>query len=160
MSEEKILTQEGFDKLQEEYDNLTTVRRKEYAEHLKEARSYGDLSENAEYDAAKDEQAAVEMRIAELEEILRGAKVVDEKKRKKNRIDVGTEITVEYTNLHGKKVKKDFKIVGSAESDPIEGKLSNESPVGFALMGAKEGQTVDVQLPERIVKYKVLKIKK
>ncbi len=159
MSEEKILTKEGRDKLQAEYDNLTTVRRKEVAEHLKEARSYGDLSENAEYDAAKDEQAAVEMRIQELEEILRNAKVVDNRGRKKNRIDVGTEITVEYINLHGKKVKKDFKIVGSAESDPIEGKLSNESPVGFALMGAKEGQTVKVQLPERVVEYTVLKLK-
>ena len=110
MSEEKILTKEGRDKLQAEYDNLTTVRRKEVAEHLKEARSYGDLSENAEYDAAKDEQAAVEMRIQELEEILRNAKVVDNRGRKKNRIDVGTEITVEYINLHGKKVKKDYYI--------------------------------------------------
>lgn len=160
MSEEKILTKEGFDKLQQEYEHAVTVRRKEVAEHLKEARSYGDLSENAEYDAAKDEQVALEMRIAELEEILRGAKVVDEKKRKKNRIDVGTVAVVEYVNIHGKKTKKEFKIVGSAESDPIEGKLSNESPVGFALMGAKEGQTVKVNLPERVVKYTVVKIKK
>lgn len=159
MADEIILTQEGYDALVEEYNLATTVKRKEIAEALKEARSYGDLSENAEYDAAKDAQAELEERISKLEEMMKVAKVVDAN-TDKNRVDVGAKVTVETLGKDGKKVQKEYSIVGSAESDPFSGKLSNESPVGRSLMGRKKGETVEVQLKETVVEYKIVKIQR
>ncbi|MCQ2551153.1 MAG: transcription elongation factor GreA [Clostridia bacterium] len=157
--EEIILTQEGYDALVEEYNLATTVKRKEIAEALKEARSYGDLSENAEYDAAKDAQAELEERISKLEEMMKVAKVVDAN-TDKNKVDVGAKITVEFVNKDGKKEKKEFSIVGSAESNPFAGKLSNESPVGRGLMGHKKGDTVEIQLKEKTATYKIIDIQR
>lgn len=159
MADEIILTQEGYDALVEEYEIATTVKRKEIAEALKEARSYGDLSENAEYDAAKDAQAELEERISKLEEMMKVAKVVDGN-TDKNIIDVGSKIVVEFEGKDGGKQQKEYTIVGSAESDPFSGKLSNESPVGRALMGRKKGETVDIQLREKLVQYKVLNVER
>lgn len=159
MADEIILTQEGYDALVEEYEIATTVKRKEIAEALKEARSYGDLSENAEYDAAKDAQAELEERINKLEEMMKVAKVVDEN-TDKNIIDVGSRIVVEFEGKDGKLQKKEYTIVGSAESDPFSGKLSNESPVGRGLMGRKKGEKVDIQLKEKVVTYKVVKVER
>lgn len=159
MADEIILTQEGYDALVEEYNLATTVKRKEIAEALKEARSYGDLSENAEYDAAKDAQAELEERISKLEEMMKVAKVVDAN-TDKNRVDVGAKVTVETLGKDGKKIQKEYSIVGSAESDPFSGKLSNESPVGRSLMGRKKGETVEVQLKEKVVEYKIVKIQR
>ncbi len=159
MADEIILTQEGYDALVKEYEIATTEKRKEIAEALKEARSYGDLSENAEYDAAKDAQAELEERISKLEEMMKVAKVVDENTNK-NIIDVGSKIVVEYEGRDGKMQKQEYTIVGSAESDPFSGKLSNESPVGRSLMGRKKGETVQIQLKEKVVTYKVLKVER
>lgn len=159
MADEIILTQEGYDALVQEYEQATTVKRKEIAEALKEARSYGDLSENAEYDAAKDAQAELEERISKLEEMMKVAKVVDAN-TDKTRVDVGAKVLVEFVNKAGKKEQKEYTIVGSAESDPFSGKLSNESPVGRSLMGRKKGETVEVQLKEKISMYKILKIQR
>lgn len=159
MADEIILTQEGYDALVQEYEQATTVKRKEIAEALKEARSYGDLSENAEYDAAKDAQAELEERISKLEEMMKVAKVVDAN-TDKTRVDVGAKVLVEFVNKAGKKEQKEYTIVGSAESDPFSGKLSNESPVGRSLMGRKKGETVEVQLKEKVSMYKILKIQR
>lgn len=159
MAEEILLTQEGFDALQKEYELATTVKRKEIAEALKEARSYGDLSENAEYDAAKDAQAELEERISKLEEMIKVAKVVD-KTTDKNKVDVGAKVTVEYVGKSGKKEQKTYSIVGSAESDPFNGKLSNESPVGRGLMGKQKGEVAEIQLKDKVVEYKVVKIER
>lgn len=156
MAEKKVvLTYEGLQNLENELQELKTVRRKDVAEKIKEARGQGDLSENAEYDAAKEEQAEIETRIVELEKILRNAQVIDE-----------DEVTVDVINL-GCKVKiydkefdeeLDYAIVGSTEADPSEGKISNESPVGAALIGRKVGETVEVEVPEGKLEFKIIDI--
>lgn len=156
MAKDVILTQEGMDKLTEELALLTTDKRREVAERIKVAREFGDISENSEYDDAKNEQAMIEGRIAELEEQIRSATVVDRKKIKTDVVSVGTKVDVEDSSK-GKKAT--YSIVGSAESDPTEGKLSNESPIGRALMGHAAGETVDVQLPNgKVRSIKILKI--
>lgn len=144
MSRQSVITPEGLEKLKEEIDHLTTVKRREVAERIKEAREFGDISENAEYDDAKNEQALLEQRIAQLEERLRRATVIDEK-------DIGTDEVRFGSVVHVKDQKTDvsqkFQIVGSTEADPLEQKLSNESPIGKALLGHKRNDIVTVEVP-------------
>jgi len=156
MTEKKIvLTYEGLRKLETELQDLKTVRRKEVAEKIKEARGQGDLSENAEYDAAKEEQAEIETRIVELEKILRNAQVIDEDEVGVDEINIGCKVKIWDMELCQ---ELDYAIVGSTEADPSEGKISNESPVGAALMGHKVGDVVEVEVPEGKLKFKVISI--
>ncbi|HQD50495.1 MAG TPA: transcription elongation factor GreA [Defluviitaleaceae bacterium] len=156
MTEKKIvLTYEGLRKLETELQDLKTVRRKEVAEKIKEARGQGDLSENAEYDAAKEEQAEIETRIVELEKILRNAQVIDEDEVGVDEINIGCKVKIWDMELCQ---ELDYAIVGSTEADPSEGKISNESPVGAALMGHKVGDVVEVEAPEGKLEFKVISI--
>lgn len=152
-----ILTQEGLDNLKAELENLKTVRRKEVAEKIKVALSFGDLSENSEYDEAKNEQAIMESRILEIEAMLKNVKVIDEDELSTDRIHVGSKIKVHDVSFDE---TLDYRIVGSSEADPREGRISDESPVGAALLGHKKGQTVTVKTPGGNVKYKILEIYK
>ncbi|MCQ4725294.1 transcription elongation factor GreA [Anaerotignum faecicola] len=156
MSEKKVvLTYEGLKKREEELEELKTVRRKEVAEKIKEARGQGDLSENAEYDSAKEEQAEIEARIVMLEKMLRNAEVIDDDEVSKDVISVGC--TVKLFDIEFDE-EVEYTIVGSAEADPMEGKISNESPVGLGLLGHKIGETVVIAAPEGDVEFKVLEI--
>ena len=154
---ETLLTYEGLKKLEEEVEYLKTVKRREIAERIKVALGFGDLSENSEYDEAKNEQAQVEMRIAELENKLRNVKIIDEDEIETKTVQVGNVVQVldiEYDE------KLEYKIVGSTEADLAENKISNESPIGKALLGKKKNEEVDVETPGGSVKLKVLKITK
>lgn len=156
MSEKKnLLTYEGLKKLEDELQDLKAVKRKEIAQKIKEAREQGDLSENAEYDAAKDEQRDIEARIEELEGILKNAEVVVEDEVDLDKINVGCTIKVFDVTFDE---EMEFKIVGSTEANSLEGKISNESPVGQALMGRKVGDIVDVETQAGTIQYKVLDI--
>ena len=153
---EVILTQEGLDKLKEELDLLSGERRREVAERIKEAREFGDITENAEYDEAKNEQAMLESRIAQLEDKLRSARVIDAKDVSTDVVGVGVVVHVKDEKT-GKSSK--YTIVGSAEANPAELKLSNESPVGRALMGHKRNDVVSVPVPKGPArKLKITKI--
>ena len=158
MAEKKnILTYEGLRKLEEELDDLIVVKRKEIAQKIKEAREQGDLSENAEYDAAKDEQRDIEARIEQIEKILKNAEVIDDDEVDLEKISIGCKVTVldvEYEE------EEEFRIVGSSEANSLKGKISNESPVGKALLGAKVGDTINVETQAGVVQYKVLAIEK
>jgi transcription elongation factor GreA len=143
MQRDVILTPEGLEKLKVEIEELSTVKRREVAERIKEAREFGDISENSEYDDAKNEQAMLESRIALLEDKLRAAQVIDASELSADVVRVGS--TVEGSDEQGKSFK--YTIVGSTEADPGNGRLSNESPVGKALLGRVEGDKVDVLLP-------------
>ncbi len=149
-----ILTEEGKKKLEDELNDLKLVRRREVAEKIKDARGQGDLSENAEYDAAREEQAKIEARIEELEQKLRNVKVI-ETDANKNRISLGSQVKLLDMEFQEEVI---FMIVGSTESDPSNGRISNESPLGNALIGHKTGDTVDVNSPDGIIKYKVIEI--
>ena len=158
MEEKKnLLTYAGLKKLEEELHDLKVVKRKEVAGKIKEAREQGDLSENAEYDAAKDEQRDIEARIEEIEKILKNAEVVVEDEVDLDKISVGCKV-----RGHDFEFDEDIelKLVGSTEANSLEGKISNESPVGKALMGAHKGDIVEVELPSGIMKYKVLEIQR
>ena len=156
MPREVVLTPEGFEKLKSEIDVLRTEKRREIAERIKEAREFGDISENAEYDYAKNEQAMLEARISQLEDKLRSATVVDDKQLEKDIVGVGTHVRVK-DQKSGKSVL--YQIVGSAEADPSDNKLSNESPVGRALIGHKRGDVVTVAVPRGPSrKFKITKI--
>ena len=157
MNEELLLTQEGYDHIVAEYDELVSVRRAEVAERIKEAISYGDISENAEYDSAKNEQAELEERIHQLEEMLRKAKIVQEEDVKGDKVNIGLKVTVKDIDTGDKEV---FSIVGATESDPFNGKISTESSVGKALIGRKKGETVAIEVPDGIINYKIMKIEK
>lgn len=157
MNEELLLTQEGYDKIVAEYDELVSVKRAEVAERIKEAISYGDISENAEYDSAKNEQAELEERIRQLEEMLRKAKIVQEEDVKGDKVNIGLKVTVKDIDTGDKEV---FSIVGATESDPFNGKISTESSVGKALIGKKKGETVSIEVPDGIINYKIMKIEK
>lgn len=152
-----ILTYEGLKAYEEELENLKVVRRKEVAQKIKEARAQGDLSENAEYDAAKDEQREIEARIEELEKILKNAEVIDEDEVDTETISVGCRVKIKDMEL---KEELEYKIVGSTEANSLKGKISNESPVGKALIGAKKGETVKVETQAGVLKYKVLEIQR
>ena len=149
MEEKKnLLTYAGLKKLEEELHDLKVVRRKEVAEKIKEAREQGDLSENAEYDAARDEQRDIEARIEEIEKILKNAEIVVEDEVDLDKISVGGKVKV-YDCEFDEEIE--FKIVGSSEANSLQGKISNESPVGKALIGAHKGETVDVEMPSGIM---------
>ena len=144
MARESVITKEGLEKLRSEVEHLTTVKRREVAERIKEAREFGDISENSEYDDAKNEQALLEQRIAQLEERLRRATVVDRGEIDTDAVGVGVLVHVK-DQKSGDSQK--FEIVGSAEADPSQGKLSNEAPVGKALLGHKRGDVVTIDVP-------------
>ena len=152
-----LLTYAGLKNLEEELHDLKVVKRKEVAQKIKEAREQGDLSENAEYDAAKDEQRDIEARIEEIEKILKNAEVVVEDEVDLDKISVGCKVKLydyEYEE------ESEFKIVGSTEANSLQGKISNESPVGKALIGAKVDDVVKVEMPAGMVEYKVLEIQR
>jgi len=153
---ENILTKEGYNALKKEIDYLSTTRRREVAERIKTAREFGDIAENAEYDSAKNEQAMLEARIAKLEERLAAARVIEKRDILKDVVSVGS--TVRLRDVDAKQTVE-YRIVGSAEANPAELKLSNESPVGKAILGRKKGETVEVTTPRGSLKYKILEIK-
>jgi transcription elongation factor GreA len=155
MQRDVLLTPEGLDKLKDEIEHLSTVKRREVAERIKEAREFGDISENSEYDDAKNEQAMLEARIASLEEKLRSASVINAAELDSNVVRVGSLVSVKDEGS-GKSLK--YTIVGSTEANPSENRLSNESPVGKGLLGRKKGDTVKVTLPNG--KSRELKITK
>ena len=158
MEEKKtILTYAGLKALEDELENLRVVKRKEVAGEIKEAREQGDLSESAEYDAAKDEQRDIEARIDELEKILKNVEVVVEEEVDLEKINVGCTILV-HDDEYDEEIE--FKIVGSTEANSLQGKISNESPVGQALIGKKVGDVVDVETPAGNIRYTVLKIER
>ena len=157
MAKKNILTYEGLQKLEEELQDLKVVKRREIAQKIKEAREQGDLSENAEYDAAKDEQRDIEARIEEIELILKNAEVVVEDEVDLDKISVGCKVRIldiEYDE------ELEYKIVGSTEANSLKGKISNESPVGKALIGAKVGDIVEVETQAGVLKYEVLEIQR
>ena len=156
MARESLITQEGLERLRGELEHMTTVKRREVAERIKEAREFGDIMENSEYDDAKNEQALLEQRIAQLEERVRRATVVDEKQIDTETVGVGVRVHVKDQKTD-KSVK--YMIVGSSEANPSENKLSNESPVGKALIGKKRGDLVSVPVPRGPArKLKITKI--
>ena len=157
VEKQELLTQDGYNKLEEELEYLKTVKRKEVAERLKVAISFGDLSENAEYDEAKDEQAKLEEQILKLDEKLRKAVIIDESQIDLDIVMVGSIVKL-YDFDFDEEIE--YSIVGSAEADPFEGKISNESPVGKALLGARVGEVVEVQVPDGANKFKVLDIRR
>ena len=155
-SKKYIMTAEGVKKLEDELEYLKTVKRREITEKIKVALSYGDLSENSEYDQAKNEQGKLEERIIKLENILRNANVVDESEISLEVVSVGSIVKVKDYDFDE---EVDFHIVGSAEADPLKNKLSNESPVGKALIGRKVGDVVDVPVPDGVSKFEILEIR-
>lgn len=157
MTEEILLTKEGYEEIVAEHEELIAVKRAEVAEKLKEAIAQGDISENADYDAAKNEQAELEERIYKLENMIRKAKIIDESELAGDQVTVG--LTVKVLDIDEDE-EEEFTIVGSTEADPFEGKISNESLVGKALLGMKAGEEVAVEVPDGIVNYRVLEISK
>ena len=155
MDKKNILTYEGLKKLEDELENLKVVRRKEVSQKIKEAREQGDLSENAEYDAAKDEQRDIEARIEELEKILKNAEVVVEVEADLDKVSIGCSVKILDCEFDE---ELEYKIVGSTEANSLKGKISNESPVGKALLGKQVGDTVTVETPAGEFSYKVLSI--
>lgn len=155
MNKDVILTTEGLKQLEEELDHLLNVRRREVADRIKQSIEFGDLSENSEYDDAKNEQAFVEGKISQIKEMLSNAQIIDNRKVHTGMVDVGSIVT-----LRDVKTKKLFKyhLVGFAEADPNNHKISNESPVGRAILGKKSGEVVEVIAPSGKTTYKILKI--
>ena len=156
-NKEVVLTSEGLKKLEDELEYLRGQKRREIAERIKQALSFGDLSENSEYDEAKNEQAQVEVRIVQLEKILKNAKIIDENEVTTDVVSVGSIVKLFHRNL---KEEVEYLIVGSTEADPDNFKISNESPVGAALIGKRVGDIVEIEVPIGVVSYEVLEIKK
>lgn len=153
---EIVLTAEGLEKLQNELDELKTVHRKEVNDRIRQAKEYGDLSENAEYEDAKQEQAFIEGRILKLEQMIRNARIINESEYASDEVHLGASVKVKDLKNND---SYEFSIVGSAEADPVNQRISNESPLGRALIGHKKGETVDVTTPRGVVKYKIESIK-
>ena len=153
---EVILTPEGYAKLKEEIEHLSTVKRREVAERIKHAREFGDITENSEYDDAKNEQAMVEHRIATLEERLAHARVIEADEISSDVVGVGTRVRLKDVDANE---TIEYTIVGSAEANPAEHRLSNESPVGKAILGRKKGEVVEVTAPRGTLKFKIMDIK-
>jgi transcription elongation factor GreA len=153
---EVILTPEGYKNLKREIEELSTVKRREVAERIRVAREFGDIAENAEYDDAKNEQMLLEHRIATLEERLRDARVISKKDVAKDVVSIGSKVKLRDVAARD---TVEYHIVGSAEANPAQNKLSNESPVGKAIIGKKKGETVEVSAPRGTLKYKILEIK-
>lgn len=156
MAEKDVfLTAEGLNKLENELDELRTIKRKEVAERIKQALAFGDISENSEYDQAKNEQAQLEERIAKLEMILRNARLIDHEEISTDVVSIGSKVMVKDLEYDE---EMEYTIVGSAEADPYEGKISNESPVGSALLGRKQEEIIEVHVPDGLIKYQILSI--
>ena len=153
---EIVLTPQGYEKLKQEIEYLSSEKRREVADRIRVAREFGDINENAEYDDAKNEQAHLEARIAILEERLKNARVVTKKEIKSGEVSIGTKVRLKDMDANQ---TVEYHIVGSAEADPAENKLSNESPVGKAILGHKKGETVEVAAPRGKMKFKILEIK-
>ena len=156
-AKKKLLTYAGLKALEDELEHLKVVKRKEVAGKIKEAREQGDLSENAEYDAAKDEQRDIELRIEELEKLLKNVEVVVEDEVDLEKISVGCQVKV-YDVEYEEEIE--FRIVGSTEANSLENKISNESPVGQALLGRKAGETVEVESQAGVIEYQILEIQR
>ncbi|MEC0244022.1 transcription elongation factor GreA [Paenibacillus dokdonensis] len=154
---EVILTQDGLKKLEDELENLKSVKRREVAERIKVAIGYGDISENSEYEDAKNEQAFIEGRIITLEKLLRNARIINSDEINTDVVGVGATVTVQDLEFGD---TMEYTIVGTAESDPLNNKISNESPVGKAILGKQKNTTVDVNVPAGVVQYKIIDIKK
>ncbi|MFC0216091.1 transcription elongation factor GreA [Paenibacillus chartarius] len=152
-----ILTQEGLKKLEEELEHLKSVKRREVAERIKVAIGYGDISENSEYEDAKNEQAFIEGRIITLEKMLRNARIINDDEVGTDVVSVGCAVTLKDLEF-GDTIE--YTIVGSAESDPFQNKISNESPVGKAILGKSRGATVDVNVPAGVIQYQIIDIQK
>ncbi len=156
-AKKNLMTLDGLNALEAELENLKVVRRKDVAQKLKEARAQGDLSENAEYDAAKDEQRDIEARIEELEQILKYAEVIDEENYEQGKVNVGCIVIIYDFDFEE---EDEYKIVGSTEADILNNKISNESPMGAALIGATIGDVVEYEAPEGTFKVKVVDIQR
>lgn len=154
---EVILTQDGLKKLEDELENLKSVKRREVAERIKVAIGYGDISENSEYEDAKNEQAFIEGRIITLEKLLRNARIINNDEINTDIVGVGATVTVQDLEFGD---TMEYTIVGTAESDPLNNKISNESPVGKAIIGKQKGTVVDVNVPAGVIQYKIIDIKK
>jgi transcription elongation factor GreA len=157
MEKEVILTQDGLKKLEEELETLKSVKRREVAERIKIAIGYGDISENSEYEDAKNEQAFIEGRVLTLEKMLRNARIINNDEVDTNTVSVGSIVTlkdIEFGDI------VEYNIVGTAESDPFNNKISNESPVGRAILGKKKGSKVEVNVPAGVIQYQIIDIKK
>ena len=157
MAKKVLLTSEGLAKLQDELDNLKNVRRKENTAALKIAKSFGDLSENSEYDEAKNEQAEIEARISEIENMLKNAEIIDEEGVATDVVSIGSKVTVKDLDDGD---TAEYFLVGSTEADPMKGKISDESPVGAALIGHKVGEIVAVEAPMGVIEYEIINISK
>ena len=157
MAEKKKITYEGLKKLEDELHDLKVNRRQEVAEKIKEARELGDLSENAEYDAAKDEQRDIEARIEEIDKILKNVEVVDEDEVDLSKVSIGCKVKIKDLEFND---ELEFKVVGSTEANTLKGKISDESPVGRAISGRKVGEVVEVETQEGTIKYDILEIQK
>lgn len=156
MTEKEImLTPEGLNKLEQELENLKIVKRREVADRIKQAIEFGDISENSEYEDAKNEQAFIEGRILTLEKMLRNVRVIEHKENDANDVHLGAKVTLQDLECGEELV---YTLVGSAEADPMNNKISNESPVGRAILGKKIGDIVEVNVPVGIIKYKILSI--
>lgn len=156
-TKEVLVTKAGLEKLKNELKEFKDVRRKEVASRLKEAIAYGDLSENSEYEEAKNEQAFVEGRIVELERMISNAKIITDDKRGEDTVQIGTTVTVQ--NITENDEPETYTIVGSTEADPVAHRISNESPIGSAILGKAKNDTVKVKVPAGVFEYKILKIK-
>ncbi|WP_027086652.1 transcription elongation factor GreA [Cohnella panacarvi] len=154
---EVLLTPDGLKKLEDELENLKSVKRREVAERIKIAIGYGDISENSEYEDAKNEQAFIEGRIITLEKMLRNARIINNDEIDLETVNIGSTVVVEDLEFRD---TMEYTIVGTAESDPLQNKISNESPVGKAIIGKKKGTTVEVSVPAGIIQYKIVDIKR
>ncbi|TVX95825.1 transcription elongation factor GreA [Cohnella terricola] len=153
---EVLLTQDGLKRLEDELENLKSVKRREVAERIKVAIGYGDISENSEYEDAKNEQAFIEGRIITLEKMLRNARIINSDEIDPETVSIGSTVIVEDLEYGD---TMEYAIVGTAESDPLNNKISNESPVGKAIIGKKKGTVVEVSVPAGIIQYKIVDIK-
>ncbi len=153
---EVLLTQDGLKRLEDELESLKSVKRREVAERIKVAIGYGDISENSEYEDAKNEQAFIEGRIITLEKMLRNARIINSDEIDLETVSIGSKVVVEDLEFGD---TMEYTIVGTAESDPLNNKISNESPVGKAIIGKKKGTTVEVNVPAGIIQYKIVDIK-
>ncbi len=157
MAKQTILTEEGLEKLKEELEYLKVTKRKEITEKIKEARGFGDLSENSEYDAAKDAQAAMEQRVTEIENIIKNAKIVSADELPSDVVGIMSRVRVLDCDLDE---ENEYIIVGSTESDPLAGKISDESPIGKGLIGKKIGETADIETPGGMIQLRILDIQR
>lgn len=158
MAEKEVfMTEDGYHKIEEELDELKSVKRKEISDRIKQALEFGDISENSEYDQAKSDQAQLEEKILKLENMLRNSKIIEEDSLNTSVVSIGS--TVKVKCLADDEVEE-FTIVGSAEADPFDGKVSNESPIGMALIGKKKNAVVKVAVPDGVIEYKITKISK